>query len=142
MSGVAIVRALLAAHAPLLALGIPSTRIIAGTLPQGTTLPAISVTTITESEQGTVARRLGTKMIRERVQVTVLMNQTGGTTEYAAFKNLVKATSLGAGVYTGIVVGFRVRSVMPWGVGPELPQDDDRILEQSRDFMVTFMEAN
>lgn len=136
MSGVAIVRALLAAHAPVLAM-VPAARVFAGTIPQGSVLPAVGVTMVGDSEQGTTARNLRTKMIRERIQVTVLVKE-----DYAKFKNLLKATSLGAGIHNGVVVGFVVRSVLPWGTGPEIPPDDDRILEQSRDFMVTFMEAN
>jgi hypothetical protein len=35
-----------------------------------------------------------------------------------------------------------VRSVLPAGGGPEIPPGDDKIYEQSRDFVVTFTEAN
>jgi len=136
MSGVAIVRAMLAAHAPLLALS-PGIVVYAGVVPQGKALPAISVTSVSETEQITTARGLATKMTRERVQVTVLVKDN-----YPLLKNLLKAASLGAGVHTGVVLGYRVRSVLTWGVGPEIPPGDDKIYEQSRDFMVTFIEAN
>lgn len=136
MSGVAIVRALLAAHAPVLALA-PAIKVFAGGIPQGTVLPAIGVTSISESEMGTVARQGNFKMVRERVQVTVLTNN-----DYPLLKRLLKAASLGEGVHTGQVLQYQVRSVLTWGVGPEIPVGDDRIYEQSRDFMVTFIEAN
>lgn len=141
MSGVAIVRALLAAHAPVASVvGLDvkgNVKVYAGVIPQNTPLPAIVVTSITESEQGTSARRLATKMIRERVQVTVLTKN-----DYPGMKNLLKAAALGPGMHTGVVLGYPVRSVQQWGVGPEIPAADDKIFEQSRDFMVTFIEAN
>lgn len=137
MSGAAIVRALLAQHQPLLDLA-PAGKVFAGIAKQGTPLPTVVCTTISESEQGTTARNLPRKMIRERVQVTVLV----GDGDYVLLKKIMKATALGAGIHRGTVAGFRVNSVMPWGVGPEIPPASDRILEQSRDFMVTFTEAN
>lgn len=136
MSGAAIVRALLAQHQPLLEL-VPAVKVFAGTAKQGTPLPTIVCTTVSENEQGTTARNLSRKMIRERVQVTVLVGD-----DYPLLKKILKATALGAGIHRGTVAGFRVNSVMPWGVGPEIPPASDRILEQSRDFMVTFTEAN
>ncbi len=135
MSGAAIIRELLTKNAAITAV-VPATRIRAGFIPQATTLPAISVTTISESEEGTMARLLPIKMIRERVQVTVLAK------DYVTMKKLMKATALGSGVHTGVVLGFNVNSVMPWGVNPEIPISGDEIYEQSRDFMVTFREAN
>lgn len=135
MSGVAIVRALLAAHAPLLAL-MPATSIRSGTYPQGKPLPAISVRSISSNEQWTTARNLETKMVRERVQVTAYAK------DFTVIERVLKAASLGRGVHTGTVVTFQVRSVLPEGVGPYIEAIDDGIHEQSRDFMVTFIEAN
>lgn len=136
MSGVAIIRALLIAHKPVTDIVFAS-NIRAGILPQGSALPAVSVSSVSEIEEITTARNMPVKMIRERVQVTVY---TSG--DYPKMKALMKATSLGKGVFTGTVAGFRVRSVLPWSVGPEIPPADDNIFEQSRDFMVTFVEAN
>lgn len=136
MSGVAIVRAMLAAHAPLLAL-VPAIKVFAGGIPQGTVLPAIGVSEVGNNEQTTTARNLSTKMIRERVQVTVLTNN-----DYPLLKRVLKAAALGPGMHTGQVLTYKVRSVMDQGTNPEIPVADDRIYEQSRDFMVTFIEAN
>lgn len=136
MSGTAIIRALLAAHAPVRAIVPDEARIVAGVLPQGSPVPALSVHTIDEEELPTLARNLSVKTIRERVQVTAL------AVEYTVMKRLLKAAALGPGVYTGVVLGIRVKSILPVGVGPEIPPGDDRINEQSRDFMVTYVEAN
>jgi len=45
--------------------------------------------------------------------------------------------------HRGTYLGFKTLSVLPAGVGPDLNDlDDDGVYEQSRDFMVTFAEAN
>ena len=135
MSGVAIIRTLLANHAPLLAL-VPAAKIIAGTIPQATIPPAISVRSISGTEQETTARNLSVKMIRERIQVTVYGKS------FVEMERALKAASLGRGVFTGTVATYKVLSVLPEYVGPYIEATDDGIHEQSRDFMVTFIEAN
>lgn len=136
MSAVAIVRALLAAHAPLLAL-VPAAKVFAGAAPQGTEPPLVSVTRIYGDEISTIARRQAGKTMRTRVQVTVLSKDPGG---YAAGEKILKAAALGAGVHTGTVLSYSVKSILPMGEGPDLPVGDDKIHEKSRDFMVTFSE--
>lgn len=138
MSAVAIVRALLASHAPLLAL-VPATRIYAGPAPQFDVLPIVSVTRVYGDEISTIARRQAGKTMRVRVQVTVLTKDPGG---FAAGENILKAAALGAGVHTGQVLSYHVKSILPQGEGPDLPVGDDKIHEKSRDFMVTFSEPN
>ena len=136
MSAVAIVRALLTNHAPLTAL-VPAARIYAGTVPQGETLPAVSVTRVYGDEISTIARRQPGKTMRTRVQVTVLAKDPGG---YAASDKILKAAALGAGVHTGTVLSYSVKAILPMGEGPDLPVGDDKIHEKSRDFMVTYSE--
>lgn len=136
MSGVAILRELLSKHAPVTQIVTAPRNIVAGILPQNTTVPALSVHQISGYEFQTVARLSNRKQIRERVQVTALAR------DYPTMKKLLKATALGKGVKTGIVLGFQVLSILPDYEGPEIPPGDDGIYEQSRDFMVTFVEAN
>jgi uncharacterized membrane protein YczE len=136
MSGTAIVRALLGASPAVTAL-VPNARIIAGQVQQGTILPAISVRPVSGGEKASpIARNLSKKMIEERIQVTVLAKS------FVEMEKVLKAASLGPGVHTGTVVGFRVNSIVPSYVGPYLGPAGDEIHEQSRDFMVTFVEAN
>lgn len=135
MSGAAIVRALLVAHPPVTDIAPPE-RVVVGVLSHGAILPAVSAHTISSRELETVARNKATKLTIERVQVTVL------TKDYRTMDALIRAAALGRGVHAGEVVGFNVRSVLPVGVGPAIPPGDDGIYEQSRDFMVTFIEAN
>lgn len=136
MSAVAIVRQLLATHAPLLDL-VPEARIHAGAVPQGETLPAVSVTRVYGDEISTIARRQPGKTMRTRVQVTVLAKDPGG---YAASERILKAAALGAGVHTGAVLSYHVKSIQQQGEGPDLPVGEDKIHEKSRDFVVTYSE--
>lgn len=135
MSGVAILRELLAARSDVLAL-VPAARVVAGMLKQGSLLPALTLRQVDDNEEPTMARNTAKRMMRERVQVTVLAN------EWAAMKRLLKAAEPGSGVHTGVVLGFKVCSILPAGTGPEIPVGDDGIFEQSRDFVVTFLEPN
>jgi hypothetical protein len=135
MSGVAITRTLLANHAPLLAL-IPANRIFSGQIPQGSVLPAVGVRSISGREHQTTAMNLPTKLVMERIQVTVYGKN------FVEMERAFKACSLGRGVYTGTVANFQVRSVLPDYTSPYIGPDGDEIHEQSRDFMVTFIEAN
>lgn len=138
MSAVAIVVALLRAHAPVMAL-IPSTSVYAGPVPQGKPFPAIGVTEVSGNEQDTVNRDRPKSLMRSRVQVTVLTADPGG---YAKMKQLLLAAKLGGGNHTGMIGSHEVNSVRPESVNPEMPVGDDGIHEQSRDFMVTFQETN
>ena len=136
MSAVAIMRELLMAHAPLTAL-VPAGRIFAGIAPQGTALPSISIAEVGHRELDTVARNGRCVTVRSRVQVTV------SALSYAMQKNVIQAARLGPGVHRGVIAGFTVLAVQPDTVGPDLNDlDDDGIYEQSRDFMVTFVEAS
>lgn len=135
MSGVAIIRELLATWTPLTAL-VPAARVYAGQAPQGAVMPAVSVSEVGVRERPTVARRTQGKTSTARVQVTVL------TKDYPSMKAAIKAAALGPGVHTGTVKGYSVKSVEQDGIGPEIPPAEDGIFEQSRDFLVTFSEPN
>lgn len=133
---IAIMRALLVAHAPLTAL-VPAPRVFAGIIPQGALLPAISIQEISGTENSTVARLQATTQNRSRVQVTVV------TKSLADQKRIISAAKLGPGTHRGTFASYKTLSVMPESVGPDMNNlDDDGIYEQSRDFMVTFVEAN
>ena len=126
-------RALLVEHAPLTAL-VPVTRIEAGDVPTGT-LPAIGIREISGMEEDTVARA-GNALIKSRVQVTVYASS------YLQQKAILKVARLGAGVFTGEIAGFQVRSVLRDILGPDMGDEAIPTFEQSRDFMVTYIEPN
>ena len=135
MSAVKVIRALLAVHAPVLAL-VPAARIVAGTVPQGMPLPAICLAEISRVELPTVSRGQRTVQVTARVQVTV------HASTYPDQKAVLQAARLGAGAHTGTVAGIAVRSVMRDVVGPDMSDVDAGIYQQSRDFKVVFVEAN
>ena len=135
MSAVKVIRALLAAHAPVLAL-VPPARIVAGTVPQGTLLPAIGLTEISRVEMPTVSLGQRAVQVTARVQVTV------HASAYPGQKVVLQAAKLGPGTHTGTVAGVAVRSVMRDVVGPDMSDDAAGIYQQSRDFKVVYVEAN
>ena len=131
MSAVAIMRALLIGHAPVTAL-VPAARIVAGNVPDGS-LPAIGISEISGVEQDTVARASRT-LVTARVQVTVYAES------YPQQKAILKAAKLGAGVFTGQVAGYAVRSVLRDAIGPDIGNPAIPTFEQSRDFKIAFIE--
>lgn len=131
MSAVAILRALLVNHAPLVAL-VPPERIEAGDVSLDM-LPAIGIREVGALEQDTVARA-GSTLITSRVQVTVY------ATSYPQQKVILKAAKLGNGVFTGQVAGYAVRSVLRDMIGPDMGNPAIPTFEQSRDFKVAFIE--
>lgn len=135
MSAIKVIRALLIAHAPVLAL-VPPARIVVGTVRQGTPLPAIGLTEIGRVELPTVSLAQRAVQVTARVQVTV------HASTYPEQKAVLQAARLGPGAHTGTVAGIEVRSVMRDVVGPDMGDSDADIYQQSRDFKVVFVEAN
>jgi hypothetical protein len=135
MDAVAVMRALLLAHAPLTAL--VGDRVIAGTVPLSAVAPvAVGLSEVGRNDAGTVARSGPTTLVTARVQVTVY------ATSYPAMKAALNAARLGSGVFTGTIVGVRVLSVLRDSVGPDLSDEEPGIAEQSRDFIVAYLEPN
>lgn len=135
MSAVKVLRALLQAYPPVTVL-LPTERVIVGTVPQESELPAIGIKEVSRNEFATVARAEKRVLVRSRVQVTVYAKS------YPEQKAVLLAAKLGPGVHTGVVAGVTVRSVVRGEVGPDLSEEDADIFEQSRDFMVAYIEPN
>lgn len=135
MSAVVIMRELLIARSQV-ATKVPAARVFIGATPQGVLLPAVAVSDVGGNEIRTIARNGPTSTVRNRVQVTVYART------YEDQERLLLACKLGAGVHTGTVRGYKVKAVEPMGTNPAIPPGDDKIYERSRDFMVTFTEAN
>ena len=135
MNGVHVMMALLRAHQPLVAL-VPASRVFAGTVQQEEVLPAIGVSEISRKEFDTVSKAEASSLIRARIQITVHAK------DYRSLKDVLLAAKLGAGVHTGVIGGVKVRSVIRGDVGPDLSDDDAGIYQQSRDFMVRYIEPN
>lgn len=137
MSATRIMRELLIAWPPVAAAGVPAERVYIGALQQGVAFPAIAISDVGGREPFKTTRRArAKKTMRHRIQVTVYART------YEQQKILIAATGLGPGYQIGEVAGFTVNSVDPESINPDIYPGDDKIFEQSRDFMVTFAEAN
>ena len=135
MSSVAIIRALLVAHAPLL-VSVPEARIKAGVLPLGTALPAISVMQISGRDRNIVAP-VATVRVTDRVQVTVL------APDYLVQKSVMKLVRKACRDQRGTVGGYPAVLVLTDGQGPDgLTADGAGICVQTQDFIVSFSETS
>ncbi len=131
MSGVAIVRYLLAHNSPLLA-AVAADHIMAGALPLNTHLPAISVTEVSGMELKTVAMNEATKQITEHVQVSVLASA------YPSVKSILALVRAALPLSRGTVNGVDCDSILHDMEGPDIYTDNPAIYFQSQDFVVRF----
>lgn len=130
MSGVAILRYMLANNAPL-AVVVPANKIMAGVAPLNTSLPAVSIRQISGQEYQTIKRGTN-QLVTERIQVTALAST------YPSQKSILNLIRTALPATRGTVNGFVVDSITPDIDGPDLYNDDPVIYEQSIDFMVRF----
>ena len=133
MNGVIVVRSLLVGDAGLTAL-VPPERIAAGTLPQGTALPAIALMSI-----GSVDRNIPSpgpkRRVTERVQVTVL------TRTYAEAKAIIAAIRGAAADQMPAIDGLSDVTVHTDSAGPDFLDEETGIHMQTQDLRVSFNEA-
>jgi len=141
MSGVRVIRYLLANHSPLTAV-IPATRIMAGNLPLNTLLPAISITQIDSVPYNTIRTNEANKVHADRVQVTAFYNDPTGTpygTGYPGLKAAMTLILAACQSQYGTVNGISVQSIQPMHEGPDF--QEDKVHSSSRDFLVRWVGA-
>ena len=132
MDGVAAIRQLLVADASLTAL-VPATRIQAGDMPQGTTLPAISITRVSSVDRN--LPNPGTyRHVRDRVQVNVL------AATYPQQRAVLSAIRAAAADQFPTVSGLTRVTVHTDGAGPDFMNEAASIYLGSQDFIVTYSE--
>lgn len=131
MSGVAIVRYLLANNAPLIG-QVPAAKIMGGALPIGTALPAISIMEVSGSSRLTVAMNESKRLNTERVQVTV------ESKTYPLQKSIMQLVRDALPVSRGTVNSFDCDSILPDIESPDFYDEDAAIYMQSMDFIVRF----
>lgn len=129
MNAILIMQELLLAHAPVV--DLVGDNVCAGDVDYEQ-LPAVGLSEISRREQDTVGRT--SRLVIARVQATVHART------YDKQKDLLQATRLGNGVFTGIVAGAEVRSVLRDTVGPDMGDPKADLFQQSRDFIVTYLE--
>ena len=133
MNGVAAVRALLVAHAPLTSL-VPVAQIVAGVVPQGSALPALSLMSVSSTERN-ILKAGAVRRVTERVQVTVL------AATYPAAKAILKAVRQAAADRSPTIAGIAQVTVQTDSTGPDFLDEQAGIHMQTQDFRVSFNEA-
>lgn len=139
MSGVAIIRYLLANNAGVTAV-VPATRIIAGDLPLNTAMPAIAVTQISSVPHNAIRINEATKQYTDRVQVTVFRKAEPDDRGYPGLKPLLKLVLAACPSQRGAVNGFACESIVPDIEGPDITLPDLSLFTRSKDFIVKFVE--
>ena len=132
MSGAAIARGLLVASTGLTAL-VPSTRIIAGVIPQGTALPCIGITEVSSTDRHTI-KGMPVIKVTELVQITVLAST------YPACKAAMSQARKAARNYVGDIGIFIGVTCHLDSKGPDF-QSDAGFCAQTQDLRITFNET-
>jgi hypothetical protein len=141
VSGVAVVRHLLAAHTPLTNV-VPAASIKAGTLPQMIRPPAISVTTVSSVRRNTVSMTETTTLVTERVQATAHWHDSDREgTDYPGLDAGMLLIRQACPNQSGTINGVSVTSILPDMQGPDLEAPTEGIVARSQDFIVRWHEA-
>lgn len=133
MNGVIAIRSLLVGDTGVTAL-VPAVRIVAGMLPQGTSLPAISLMSVNSTDRN-IAAPGPKRRVTERVQVTVL------AASYPAAKALIRAVRAAAADRMPGIDGLTDVTVHTDSAGPDFLDKETGIHMQTQDFRVSFNEA-
>jgi hypothetical protein len=145
MSGVAVLRYLLANNAPVIAV-VPATRIISGNdAPIGTLKPLILVHEVDANKAFRPIKTTSTPKVRkERVQVSVLFDGPAASTPgtgYPGVKALLKLVRAACPNQRGTVNSVSVDSITEEGEGPDLSDAATGLYSQSNDFFVNWIET-
>ena len=133
MNGVIAVRLLLVGDTAVTAL-VPTARIAAGMLPQGTDLPAISLMSVSSVDRNIPAP--GPKRrVTERVQVTAL------AATYRQVKAVLAAVRRAAADQMPTIDGLFEVTVHTDSAGPDFLDEETGIHMQTQDLRVSFNEA-
>jgi hypothetical protein len=114
MNGAAVIGELLSGSPELLAI-VPASRIKAGALPQGVTLPAVSVTSISGTDLNMLSSWRASAVVTERVQVTVL------AANYRDKTTIIDLVRRACANKQGNFASVTEVSVLLDGTGPDFP---------------------
>lgn len=129
MSGVGIVRTLLAANAGLTAV-VAAAKIMAGELPLKTAVPAIGITRISGVPYRLLKMGTSGNLWTERVQVTV------EAASYPQVQSILALVRAALPATRGTVGSFSCDSIAPDIEGPDMFDADTGIHSGSQDFIV------
>lgn len=133
MNGVIAVRSLLVADTGVTAL-VPAARIVAGVIPQGSGLPAISIMSVSGINRNILMPGTS-RRVTERVQVTVL------AASYPDAKAIIRAVRAAAADRMPAIDGLTDVTVHSDSAGPDFLDEETGIHMQTQDFRVSFNEA-
>jgi len=133
MNGVIAVRSLLVGDLRVTGF-VPEGRIAAGTLPQGTVLPAIALMSIVSVDRN-IPSPGPKRRVTERVQVTVLARA------YPEAKTIIAAVRAAAADRMPAIDGLSEVTVHTDSAGPDFLDEETGIHMQTQDFRVSFNEA-
>jgi len=131
MPDVTVIVHLLKAHTPLTAV-VPAARIMGGEIPQGTPVPAISVSHVSAKWSKEISAQ--SRDCTARVQVTVK------AATYPQQKQLLSLVRAAVPRMRGTVAGVVVDSITREDDGPDFRDDDAGIYLQTQDFFVKYVE--
>lgn len=132
MSGVKVIRYLLANNAPLVAV-VPTTKISTGELPQGIALPAIEVNSISTNWASEISAQ--SKYASSRVQVTIL------ATSYPQQKSIMELVRTAIPRTGGTINGVNVDCILRDQEGPDFRDDDIGSFMQVQDYFVKYNDS-
>ncbi len=138
MSGVAVVRWLLANNSPITAI-IPAARIMAGDLPLNTVMPAIAVTLMDAQPRVTGAMNEAHRMHTDRVQVSYLFKGPLGTpsgTGYVGVRGMAALVRTACKFTRGTINGIDVLDIIEDQEGPDLADAATALYSGSTDYVV------
>lgn len=132
MSGVAIIWSLLSNSLAVTAV-VPASKIMAGVIPIGTQLPAISISQISGVTRNTIGMNEAKVLATDRVQITVMAKT------YVLQKQLLDLVRASCPNTRGNVNGFQCESIMNDVVGPDIFDGAELIYFQSVDLIVRYL---
>ncbi len=132
MDGVAVLRTVLVADATVTGI-VPAGNIKAGDLPQGVSLPAISIKSISRVDRNIPSPGVY-RHVTERVQVTVLAST------YPQQKAVMRAIRAAAADTFPVINGLTRVTVHTDSAGPDLMDENASIFGEAQDYRVTYSE--
>lgn len=141
MSGVAVIRYLIANDADVLAV-LPATRIMAGDLPLKTAAPAIAITQVSSGPYNLLRPNETPKLHTDRVQVTVIRKAPPDDDGYPGLQSLLALIEAACPCQRGSVNSISVDSIIPEGQGPDLPIPELSLFTRSMDFLVRWVQGS
>lgn len=133
MNGIKALRQVLIADAALTAL-VPAARIVAGILPQGTALPAISLTSVSGNDRN-IPSPGATRFVTQRIQASIL------AADYPATRTIIAAVRDAAADRRPTVAGLTAVTIHTEGMGPDMMDEAASIYQASQDFAVRYNEG-